>query len=979
MIQKGSSWILIFCTIGILFYMIFSDSETRKTNQFAVDGLINLSRIPASEQISALTGEWKFIPNKLLAPDDFPKEASNIQVPGPWQSNDSYGTYQLEVKVPPHFHEIGIRIRNIWSAHQLFINNEKVASKGKVGTTKETTDPNNPTYEVYIKPPADTFTLTIQVADFYNARHGIIFPIDIGEANAIKNDVIRDTTLEWIAVFILFIFAIFHFSLFLLRTKERAFFFSGMYFFTLSFLILTRGERLLLREFPSLSFEWYFRFQDFITYINSVMLIFFLIYTIKSIMKKSTAIFLTTPLTVYGIATLVFPARSLSSWQSFFFAYINLLAIFIIVRFVYLFVTKKAHIPKNELIVLGMSFIALLIFAGSGAIDQLFFSGRNLLNQVGIILFILCMNVFIAMRLINRTTDAEIFSEKLEKATIGKDSFLEVTTNELVKPIYHSLNITKELAIANPSAEHQILEQQLERLLFLVSELQDFTRIRFQDFQIDVHPVHLQMVAQHVITMNQKKMEKLNIQLFIQVEPTLQIKADEQRLSQIIYRIIETTMAHAENGRIMISAIHCDTEVLFTIEGTGTKTIHQIAANETEQSIGKAIIEQMGGTYKVDILQTGIRFALTLPFYNYVEQQSSYPESLVIAATSQTNEALPKLLIVEDDVIHAEVLKSLLSADYNIRLAHTGIQALTSIQEQRPDYLLVDEVMPGMDGIELTKKIRETDSYIDLPIIMLVTNEYPTNVAIVLEAGANDYIRKPATKETLIARLSAIALTKQAVNKAVEHEMAFLQAQIKPHFLYNAISSIISFCYTDGERAAHLLTMLSTYLRYIFDSGKEGHHATLEKELEIIRAYVEIEQARFGDRLAVVFEIDETLNTTQIGLPSLLIQPLVENAIRHGIFEKEGQGCVTIRIHLENKRMRIDIIDNGIGMTEIQVEKLLQGKQSLQQGIGFSNVLRRVHEIPNARLTISSLPNKGTKMTLSLPVKENNYVENNYR
>ena len=95
--------------------------------------------------------------------------------------------------------------------------------------------------------------------------------------------------------------------------------------------------------------------------------------------------------------------------------------------------------------------------------------------------------------------------------------------------------------------------------------------------------------------------------------------------------------------------------------------------------------------------------------------------------------------------------------------------------------------------------------------------------------------------------------------------------------------------------------MLSTYLRYILESGKDGQRATLEKELEIIRAYVEIEQARFGDKLTVILTIEDTLDAEKIEIPSLLIQPLVENAIRHGIFEKDGNGTVFIEIKRQRK------------------------------------------------------------------------------
>ncbi|AVK85854.1 histidine kinase [Lysinibacillus sp. B2A1] len=978
MIKKGISWLLILAAIIIIALFIFNDQDTSKTKIQATDGILNLSRITTEEKMIALSGEWKFKGGQFVEPTNFPDNAETEIVPGPWRENVKVGTYQLTVDLPSHFEKVGLRVRNIWSAHRLYINDKEYASYGTLGLTKKDSEPSNPVYEVYFTPISKTITITLQVADFYNARHGIIFPIDIGDADTMANDVIKDVFLEKTTIIVLFIFSIFHFCLYLLRTRDKAFFYSAMYFFTLAILVCTRGERTLYREFPHLTFEWYFRLQDFTTYINAVMLFFFFVYIVEGMMKRRMAIVLTLPLIIYGVGALLLPARSLSNLQYVFFGYINMLALLIVGRSIYLFFIKSTRIPKNELITLSATMLALFIFSLSGTFDQLFFSGRNVFNRIGLLFFVLGMNVFLAMRLINRTTEAEIYSERLEKATIGKDSFLEVTTKELEQPIYHALNVTKTLSTQQTSTAHRLLEQQLERLLYLVSDLKDFTRIRFQDFHIDVHPINIQMVVQHVLTMHERTMEKANIRLYTHTNAKLLVQADEQRVGQIFYRIIETAIAHAGNGEVVLTILHLDTDVRITVEGTGPEMIQQIAADETGQSIGKAIIEQMGGSYSVDLLHNGIRFLLILPFGGYEQKLENKRAIPALVSLIEMNESLPKLLIVEDDVIHAEVLQSLLQSHYSIHLAYSADEALRAIEQQAPDFLFIDEVMPGMNGIALTKRIRHQFSFIELPIIMMMTNEYPTNISLVLESGANDYIRKPATKETLLARLSAIVLTKESIEKAIEHEMAFLQAQIKPHFLYNALSSIISFCYTDGERAGHLLTMLSTYLRYIFESGKEGHSAILEQELEIIRAYVEIEQARFGSRLSVSFHIDETIDTTKVEIPSLLIQPLVENAIRHGIFEKEGNGSVTIQIQQEEAILQIQVIDDGVGMTEEQVAALSKGENLNSSGIGFTNVLRRVKEIPKATLTIASSLNAGTTMTLRQPLKEHENVENYY-
>ena len=117
--------------------------------------------------------------------------------------------------------------------------------------------------------------------------------------------------------------------------------------------------------------------------------------------------------------------------------------------------------------------------------------------------------------------------------------------------------------------------------------------------------------------------------------------------------------------------------------------------------------------------------------------------------------------------------------------------------------------------------------------------------------------------------------------EATKNELAFLQAQIKPQFLYNAINTVVSFCYTDSERAANLLVNFSKYLRLVFDVDHKSMMVPLEREIELIRAYVEIEKARFGELIHVEYDIDPALKHMEI--PSFCIQPLVENSIKHGL------------------------------------------------------------------------------------------------
>lgn len=189
--------------------------------------------------------------------------------------------------------------------------------------------------------------------------------------------------------------------------------------------------------------------------------------------------------------------------------------------------------------------------------------------------------------------------------------------------------------------------------------------------------------------------------------------------------------------------------------------------------------------------------------------------------------------------------------------------------------------MPKMSGYEVCRKIRERYSLIDLPILIITAGSTMFDAEVGFEAGANDFVTKPFETKELCAKVHTLLSLKNFMDKALANEMAFLQSKIKSHFLYNALSTIMSFCYTDGEKAGELLGRLSEYLKKSFNIEDTVSSVSLKNELELTDAYVEIEKARFGERLKIIYNIGETLLHTRV-LP-LTIQPF----IRHGILPKE--------------------------------------------------------------------------------------------
>ncbi len=169
-----------------------------------------------------------------------------------------------------------------------------------------------------------------------------------------------------------------------------------------------------------------------------------------------------------------------------------------------------------------------------------------------------------------------------------------------------------------------------------------------------------------------------------------------------------------------------------------------------------------------------------------------------------------------------------------------------------------------------------------------------------------------ATLETARFVAAQVALAELDTSRArlARAEVRALRAQISPHFIYNALTAIASFVRTDPERARDLILEFAEFTRYSFRA--HGEYTTLAEELHSIDRYLTIERARFGDRLQVRLQIAPEV--LPVGLPFLCLQPLVENAVRHGLSRKPGLGTVTIVAHDAGAECAITVEDDGVGM-----------------------------------------------------------------
>ena len=210
----------------------------------------------------------------------------------------------------------------------------------------------------------------------------------------------------------------------------------------------------------------------------------------------------------------------------------------------------------------------------------------------------------------------------------------------------------------------------------------------------------------------------------------------------------------------------------------------------------------------------------------------------------------------------------------------------------------------------------------------------------------------------LISTQMEISKVENLISLLKYSELKALQSQINPHFLFNVLNTMTSLIRTNPEKAREVTIDLSNYLRYNLDNNVKS--VELIKELNQVDTYIKIEKVRFGDKLNILYDVDESLYNFQI--PSLIIQPLVENSIKHGILKKRDSGCVKIIIKKIDKDIEITIEDDGVGIEQSIIDNL---DKQIKENIGLKNVHQRLKLLYGEGLNIKKLE-QGTRIKFKI-------------
>ncbi|WP_312640493.1 ATP-binding protein [Hydrogenoanaerobacterium sp.] len=1005
--RKWISLIIVFAITLFFILLSYSDPIYRKSAPAAQKGFLDLSAWNFSQDgLVKLSGEWECYDGQLLSPADFsdsaaPKPqltgyanptATRISgKSGGFLSPKGARTFRLVVATNHETDYLGLRVDNIKMSNKLYIDGKLRGSSGTPALNANEYQPKNAAYNIYFSPDHDQIEILLQSANYDFPLRGLMYTVLLGEQEDISLQRSIKTSLELSGAILCFLFGLYYLFTFFYIQKSKSMFFSFVEFFLLSLVFLTTGEKMLYSLISTISFEIFAKIQV-ISFTGVAVSI--IVYTNAS-QEKAFPNYIFKPtligLLAYIVLAVVTPYSVYSNLLVFSHMAILWSYLFILYRLASFY--KKVPVGSADrinIILYMLCLGGLTISFINGSMSVLSLTASQAVGSAGFCIFAIFSLIFLVFRF-------SVNYHNMLKMDKVKDEFITKTSYELKAPLGSIVNIS-EAALASSqkgtySAEENIYDAAATknialRLLNVVNSTMDITLLTNDQLVLTASPIDIRICVELVLEGFRNYIHNEKIIIISTIHQSIVVRADERRVRQVLWNLLLNSVKSMEQGTITLSATRFDEKVFVSVQDTGCgipeekwEEIFNPYTTLKLQGIGlglylsRLLIERMGGKLWLEWseIDKGSLFIFSLP-YSAKKADKSYVADIPIKeqphyafATFDKPEghedAEHTVLVVDDEMFNMRTASSILQHDgYRVLTAFSGDEALKKIEDYRIDLVILDIMMPGTSGISICKKIRDKYSLIELPVLLSTVGNSNYNLNLGMAAGANDFIFKPFEEREIASRVRTLIALKTTMEDAIKSELAFLQAQIKPHFLYNAINTIVSFCYTDGKKAASLLTDFSKYLRLTFEVDNKVMMIPLRREIEMISAYTQIEKARFGEKISVEYDVDPMLLGLEV--PPLCIQPLVENAIKHGLLQKGG-GCVTISAKQRDGVVLFEVKDTGIGMSQETILNL-KNEDYTNKGVGISNVSRRIRRWGNSNLDICSTPGEGTTVTISV-------------
>lgn len=998
--------------IGWIFFYNYTNQPQARTGVLDLRAWDTASKHPIS-----LNGEWEFYSDHFLQYDESETSSKvSVLVPGNWKeslsgnqrSAEGYGSYRLRILVNPEENRTySIQVPRIYSSSELFVNGDSLYKSGQPATTKEHYSAKITPYTVTFSSDQPEIEIMIHVANYDNMfEGGITQSIRFGTGAAVSNEQTLTMSLQMMMAVIFLIHAIYVVTLYITGFRQKSLIYLLLALLFTVAITLVDDSQLLFQWIP-MNFNWTMKIFA-LSYIGNAL---FLFQYLKFILREYTIFRSFRWLTIVNLAFMIFallaPTKYLLASMPLFYAIY--IPTFLCMPFLAMGIALRNSKDALLLVLVASALTTNVIW---GVIKNLGIFNYMMYYPFDLMIALITFASYWFRQFVQTSRQTEQLAEKLQMADKRKDDFLANTSHELRTPLHGMINIAQQLLEEERSTLKQQSVHNLELLLTVgqrmshtIHDLLDLSQLKDGRIHLKLRSIRVQSVASGVVDMLKFMTEGKRISLTMDIPDSFPpVLADEKRLIQVLYNLVHNAIKFTHEGTISIHGDWDDGLAYINVTDTGIGMDEELmnrAFQAYEQgicdastsiggiglglSICRQIIQLHGGSLNINSEQGfGSTFTITLKRSEHndaeaFEVRHTSSENEVAAGNKSQSSVIPplnvnsnskqsRILIVDDDVVNLKVLGDILSTyDYEVVRVTTGEEAIDKVDSEKWDLIITDVMMPQISGYELTRIIRQRYSISELPILLLTARSTPEDINTGFIAGANDYVTKPINAFEFIPRVKALTHLKHSIGQRLRLEAAYLQAQIKPHFLFNTLNSITALSDHDLPRMNDLIEAFSSYLRISFDFWNSQEFVPIKHEFELVHSYLFIQKQRFEDRLNFTCEIQPDIHVL---IPPLTIQPLVENAVRHGVLSRSKGGTVLIRVIRQDHHIEISVEDNGVGMDEQQLISLLDLHEDDQRGIGLLNTDRRLKQWYREGLQIWSEPDQGTKVSFRVPLKD---------
>lgn len=768
---------------------------------------------------------------KITDNQKLPIQTGMFKFPGAWNghivngepiSGEGFATFRLLLKTRQPTDELyAIKMNIAGTSYALFVDGNLVAQNGIVGTSKQTTKPE---FRPMVSKPFllhQQTEVVLQMANFADRAGGPWFSPELGRPATLYEQAGLSLAVDVFLTGAILIMGLYHFSLFAFRPSDRTTLLFGLVCLLLSLRAANSGERYLLQLWPTLPF-WAYQKIDYLTFYLAVAAFYhFVSLLFPNEYKSRYRIPLWSIAGALSILVLFSSGVIFTQTLHFF----QLLTVVVLFYFLGKLPFVLRHTGNGAIIfTVGMVITSLLIIN-----DFLFNLGiiqTGYYFAIAIFIFILAQSILLSLRFLRAFQRVEELSgmltlqnQKLEQLDKLKDEFLSNTSHELRTPLNGIIGIAESMIAGATGKLNNLVSENLEliiqsgkRLSKLVNEILDFSKLRNHELKVNASAVDLKQAVNIVIKLTQPllKSEVTIINKVADSLPTLY--ADEDRLIQILHNLIGNAVKFTDSGEIAIGAVQLDDKLIeISIQDSGPgiakenqrlifESFQQVDGSSTRAaqgtglglSITKSLVELLGGKIRIESeLGKGSTFFFTLPIADSnleISQNQTKPyqdelTKLENKPTFQSNKTtqdetiqreIPaqhtyKALVIDDEPINLQVVANHLRlAGIQVQTALSGSDGLLKIQLNKPDIILLDIMMPKMNGYEVASQVRQMFAPNELPIIVLTGKDRPADLQDSFSSGANDFLTKPFDSAELMARVKTHLDLKRAAESQAQ-------------------------------------------------------------------------------------------------------------------------------------------------------------------------------------------------------------------